>query len=109
MLPINKIYIDSRHKTASSTSDSDFEIQLKEPINLPDNCVCVVSDVILKNTFTTVEKFNENMYVRVNTGVQVVDKIIKLHTRNYDVKALGGHITSKLNSAFKNRSQPYAL
>ena len=94
MLPINKIYIDSRHKTASSVSDSDFEIQLKEPINLPDNCVCVVSDVILKNTFTTVEKFNENMYVRVNTGVRVVDKIIKLHTRNYDVKDLGAHMTS---------------
>ena len=48
MLPINKIYVDSRHKTPSSKSDSEFEIQLKEPINLPDNCVCVVSDVILK-------------------------------------------------------------
>ena len=48
MLPINKIYIDSRHKTTSSKSDSDFEIQLKEAINLPDNCVCVVSDVVFK-------------------------------------------------------------
>ena len=47
MLPINKIYIDSRHKTPSSNSDSDFEIQLKEAINLPDNCVCVVFDVTL--------------------------------------------------------------
>ena len=63
--------------------------------------MCVVSDVILKNTFTTVEQFNENMYVRVNTGVQVVDKIIKLHTRNYDVKDLGAHMTSKLNSTFR--------
>jgi hypothetical protein len=44
MLPINKIYIDSRHKTTSSKSDSDFEIQLTEAINLPDNCVRVVSD-----------------------------------------------------------------
>jgi len=59
MLPVNKIYIDSRHRTQSSRSDSDFEIQLKEPINLPDNCVCVVSDVILKNTITTIEQFNE--------------------------------------------------
>ena len=66
MLPINKIYVDSRHKTSSSKSDSEFEIQLKEAINLPDNCVCVISDVILKNTITTVESFNENLYVRIN-------------------------------------------
>ena len=102
MLPINKIYIDSRHKTASSVSDSDFEIQLKEPINLPDNCVCVVSDIILKNTLTTIEKFNENMFVRVNN----VDKVIKLDNRNYDVKDLGAHITAKLNRAFRTDSNP---
>ena len=74
MLPINKIYVDSRHKMSSSKSDSEFEIQLKEAINLPDNCVRVISDVILKNTITTVESFNENLYVRVNN----FDKTIKL-------------------------------
>ena len=78
MLPINKIYIDSRHKTPSSNSDSDFEIQLKEAINLPDNCVCVVSDVTLKNTISTIEQFNENIYIRANN----VDKTIELDNRN---------------------------
>ena len=73
-LPKNKIYIDSRHKTASSVSDSDFEIQLKEPINLPEKRVCVVSDIILKNTLTTIEKFKKNMGVRGNN----VNKVIKL-------------------------------
>lgn len=96
MLPVNKIYIDSRHRTPSSRSDSDFEIQLKEPINLPDNCLCVVSDVILKNTITTIEKFNENVYVRVNSQ----DKILKLDNRNYNIKDLGDHLTFKLNQAF---------
>jgi len=72
-LPINKIYIDSRHKTISSRSDADFEIQLKEPINLPDNCICVISDILIKNLITTIEKFNEHLYVRMNN----IDKIIK--------------------------------
>jgi len=97
MLPINKIYIDSRHKTISSKSDSDFEIQLKEAINLPDNCVCVVSDVVLKNTLTTIEPFNQNIYVRVDN----VDKIVKLDSRNYNIKDLGAHITAKLNEQFR--------
>ena len=78
MLPLNKIYIDSRHKTTSSKSDSDFEIQVKEAINVPDNCVCVVSDVVFKNTLTTIEPFNENIYVRVDN----VEKIVKLESRN---------------------------
>ena len=88
-LPINKIYIDSRHRTISSRSDADFEMQLKEPINLPDNCICVISDVLIKNLVTTVEKFNENLYVRMND----IDKIIRLDNRNYDVKDLGDHMT----------------
>ena len=97
MLPINKIYVDSRHKTSPSKSDSEFEIQLKEPINLPDNCVCVISDVILKNTITTVESFNENLYVRVNN----IDKIVNLHNRNYSVIDLGAHVAAKINEAFR--------
>ena len=102
MLPINKIYVDSRHKTPSSKSDSEFEIQLKEPINLPDNCVCVVSDVILKNTISTIEAFNENIYVRVNN----VDKIVQLVHRNYNVVDLGAHIIAKINTAYRTEANP---
>ena len=102
MLPINKIYIDSRHKTASSQSDTDFEIQLREAINLPENCTCVVSDVILKNTITTIERFNENIYVRANG----VDKIIKLDNRNYNIKEFGDHLTFKLNITYNVTATP---
>jgi len=101
-LPINKIYIDSRHKTISSRSDADFEIQLKEPINLPDNCICVITDILIKNLVTTVEKFNENLYVRMNN----IDKIIRLDNRNYDVKDLGDHITYKMNLAYRTEANP---
>jgi len=93
MLSINKIYIDSRHKTQSSASDSNFEIQLKEPINLPDNSICVVSDVLLKNTITTIEKFNENMYVRINE----VDTILTLNNRNYSILEAAVEKGAKLN------------
>jgi hypothetical protein len=82
MLPISKIYIDSRNRTSSSKSNTDFEIQFKEPINLPDNCVCIVGDVVFKNCFSTIKEFNQNLYVRCD----VVDKIIKLDIQNYNIQ-----------------------
>ena len=40
MLPIKKIYIDSRHKTSDSISDSYFKFELPMTIHLPENTVC---------------------------------------------------------------------
>ena len=97
MLPIHKIYIDSRHKAPSSESDTDFEIQLREAINLPENCTCVVSDVVLKNTITTIESFNENLYVRANN----LDRIVKLDHRNFNIKEFGDNVSYKINRAFE--------
>jgi len=37
MLPIKKIYIDSRHKTLDSVSDSNFKYELPYSIHLPNN------------------------------------------------------------------------
>ena len=96
-LPINKIYIDSRHKAVKNSSNSNFEIQLKESLNLPDNCICVVSDVVMKNTITTIEPFNDRMYVRCNE----VDKVVFLDSRNYDVQQLTIQIVMKMNIIFE--------
>ena len=96
MLPINKIYIDSRHRTSNSKSNTDFEIQLKESINLPDNCICVVTDIVFKNSFTTIEEFNQNLYVRCNGE----DKIVPLSIRNYNIQELCLEMIDKLNSYF---------
>ena len=62
MIPINKIYIDSRHRTSNSKSNTYFEIQLQETINLPNNCICVVTDVVFKNCFTTIQEFKQILY-----------------------------------------------
>ena len=57
MLPINKIFVDSRHKTLDSRSNTDFKIQLKESINLPNNTICFITDVVIPNTIYTIEYF----------------------------------------------------
>lgn len=65
MLPINKIYINSSFKTPGSKSTSDFSIQLHEPIELPENCMCSVSDVAIPNFIKTITDTNNKIYIRI--------------------------------------------
>ena len=39
MLPVKKIYIDSKYKTPDSISDSNFKFQLPQSVTLPDDCL----------------------------------------------------------------------
>jgi len=79
MLPIKKIYVDTRHKTSDRISTSDFSIVLPETINLPEGAVCYVDDVCIPYTWYTItDNFNDQiinnviahtfayMYLRLN-------------------------------------------
>ena len=46
-LPIKKIYVDSRSKTADSTSNAYFIFELKESIQLPNNYTFMIDDVLI--------------------------------------------------------------
>ena len=39
MLPIKKIYIDTRFKSSDSTSDSDFRVDLPTTLLMPEDTV----------------------------------------------------------------------
>ena len=55
-LPINKIYVDSRYKTADSTSSAYFRFELKESIQLPYNCTCMIDDVLIPHSWYSMNK-----------------------------------------------------
>ena len=70
MLPIKKIYVDTRHKTPESISSSDFTIVLPETIRLPDGAVCYVDDVCIPYSWYTVtDNLNDKIYVWVNDTI----------------------------------------
>ena len=46
MLPIKKLYIDSKFRTADSKSTSNFGIDLKESLTMPDDALFFVDDVV---------------------------------------------------------------
>ena len=63
MLPITKIYIDSRYRSADSVSSSHFKVELPQTISLPRNTKAYITDVTIPNTMTTVMKdFNDTVY-----------------------------------------------
>ena len=45
MLPLKKIYIDSRDRTVEPKSASNFKIELPNTVQMPENTVFFVTDV----------------------------------------------------------------
>ena len=47
MLPIKKIYVDTRFMNLNSKSSSDFTIDLPQSYTLPDNTVAYIEETII--------------------------------------------------------------
>ena len=96
MLPIKKIYIDSRFKTYDSKSNSDFKIQLPQSVSLPKDTIFYIENFVCAHAFYSVEKdLNDSFYIRVNT----TDYIIKMPPNNYTGITFASTLQTLLNSA----------
>ena len=60
---IEKAYVDLIFKTRDSNSDSDLNVELKEPLDLPDNTVCYVDDISIPHTWRTTEIHHNKFYM----------------------------------------------
>ena len=96
--------IDSKFKTAGSHSNSDFYIDLPESISIPDNTVCFADNVVIPNSWKTVDAYNNKLYVRrtkiASGNLSQIYKIIELSENNYSATTLRDHLTTLLNDAF---------
>ena len=101
-LQIRKIYIDTRFKTKDSKSNSEFKYELATSVSLPDNCVCFVDDVIIPNSWYTIDENNCNLYVKYyNTSTQTLhQRILTLTTNNYTVNSLKTELKTQLDAEF---------
>ena len=62
-LATNKLCIDSRFRTESSQSNTDFSIELPESITLPPRSVCMVTDICIPIAWYTIEGgVNDRLY-----------------------------------------------
>ena len=96
MLPIKKIYVDSRHKTEDSISDSNFKFQLPYVVNLPSNCIFYISEISVPHIWGTINTdVNDKLYISVGRRDQMTsyittwtDYICVIPPGNYDESTL---------------------
>ena len=67
MLPINKIYIDTRFKSNASASSSDFQTDLPTTYYMPDNTGFFVGDVCIPDSWYAIDQ-SKKIYVQPDTG-----------------------------------------
>jgi hypothetical protein len=115
MLPIKKIYIDSKYKTIDSRSDSDFKYQLDTTIALPENCVFKVVDVCIPHSWYTIEEdINDKFYFYVsNTNSIDIRPFlfyrVQLTSKNYTSTELAAELQYRLNSAYSVGSSEFTV
>lgn len=109
-LRTNKIYIDSRFKTLNSRSNTDFEIELNETLDLPDKCICYIDDLVIPCSWYNCDTTNNKIYFRKITGTSpnevYNDKVIELTIGQYNADQIATEIQSQLRAAYP-QAQPW--
>ena len=97
MLPIKKIYIDTRLSTADSKSTADFKISLPNNITLPSNTAFYITDITVPVSWYTVEAGrNDTIYFRINSTNYAPSKCT-LPEGNYSTITLGAAMCKAMN------------
>ena len=113
MLPLKKIYIDSRDRTPDSKSASNFKIELPYTVQMPENTVFFVTDVCIPHVWNTIEEgFNDRLYLRYNTPFPtptsaVVGRhvIVYLDEGNYALSELATRIQRKIDASIDDAAK----
>ena len=100
MLPIKKLYIDSKARSKDSRSTSDFAIDLVESLTMPEHAVFQVCDVLIPHTWYLIDEHNCNIYFNeVQPLVSSGNFSIALDVGNYDGDSLAGEISKQIQAA----------
>ena len=99
MLPIKKVYIDTKFKTKDSKSNSNFKYELPNTMLMPENTVFYVNDVCIPHSWHTVESFNNKLYFRVSSiGGAHYDHTLHLTEQVYNGATLATELQDKIHN-----------
>ena len=97
MLPIKKIYVDSRFKTSPTESHSDFHIELPMTLLMPEDTGFYIEDVCIPHTWYPVNA--NNNYLQFNY-LGIVAHIV-IAPGNYSVRGLNDALFEKINQTYE--------
>ena len=103
MLPVKKIYVDTRFMNLNSASSSEFTTDLPQSCTFPDNAVAYIDDVCIPASWYTIQEGRNNrLYVRVNNIYNEV-KVLAIPDGLYTIESLNDAIVDELNKHFETK------
>ena len=115
-LPIKKIYIDTRFKTADSQSSSNFKIDLPNSLYFPSNTVFYIDDISIPHSWYTIEEnVNDKIYILVSPKESDEDnngkifRIIKISSGNYTGADLSSELNLRIGEKINTMQKPNIL
>ena len=103
MLPVKKIYVDSKGRTVDSKSTTNFAIDMAESISMPEDAVFVVADILIPHTWYFLSpNDNRKLYLAIYVD-DMKDFVpnrtltsVEIPPGNYDGTALASAIDNAL-------------
>jgi hypothetical protein len=95
-----KIYIDSRFRTNTSRSNSDFDFELNETLDMPEKCIAYIDDIALPVTWYNCDSTNNKLYIRkIINGTNAGDVIVTLTEGQYNADQFATEIQTQLRAS----------
>ena len=105
MLPVKKIYIDSKARTSDSQSTANFAVDLKESFTMHEDSVFTVADILIPRMWPmAIENINNSLYVleeRVTVSHPTSNLSllrVTIEPGNYDGEGLASAIQKNLTT-----------
>jgi hypothetical protein len=93
-----RIFIDSRHKLPSSTSNGEFQVSLPWAVHVPAGTQLFIDNLVLSNTWPTVSAANCNVFVKETVGGNAYHRLLALAHGAYNIGTLAAELQAKLRS-----------
>ena len=96
---MQKIYIDSRFRTANSKSESDFNVELPRSFNVPDGVVAHIDDIVIPVSWNAIDERNNTAYISFSCVGTHVEYDLTFVTGNYDGFGFADTLADFLNTS----------
>ena len=95
-LDMQKMYIDSRFRTSSSKSESDFSVELPRSFNVPDGVVAHIDDIVIPVSWSTIDARNNTACVAFSCVGTLREYTFEFDSQNYDGAMFASMLTDYL-------------
>ena len=104
MLPVQKVFIDSRFRSSDSVSSTDFKVDLPTTYYMPENTGLFITDICIPVSWYMIDaNRNNNLYFQVYRGLDSSgNQSFTVFTStitpgNYNITSLASAITTAMN------------